>query len=220
MADAPATPRFRPDEFADYAWQNALCDRQGNPFDGERRAYNEAVCAWDAACVASRAPSPPVAAPAEPEIPNSVFSQQFTNFLDGNGPAPTEDGWPKLERPAALHANGGATFGKGVSSRLLVLAAYRNYERTEENRRKTPEQRVEARRRRQGDPNAGAGAATRHKARRHRLPGTAGRPRLACCAARILHCTNHRRTNGIVGAPWPVDAPANGPESPAGSPSL
>lgn len=44
-----ATPRFRPEKFADYAWQNALCDRQGHPFDGERRAYNEAVCAWDAA---------------------------------------------------------------------------------------------------------------------------------------------------------------------------
>ena len=55
--------------------------------------------------------------------------------------APAKEGWPKLEKPASLLEHGGATFGKGVSSRLLVEAAYRHHERTQADRARTPEQR-------------------------------------------------------------------------------
>lgn len=49
------------------------------------------------------------------------------------------DGWPKLDSPASI---GGGSFGKGVSSRLLVEAAQRKYEFEAEDSARTQEQRV------------------------------------------------------------------------------
>lgn len=51
-----------------------------------------------------------------------------------------EDAWPKLDKPAMV---GGGSFGKGVTTRFVVEAAQRLYEREAENRSKTPEQRIE-----------------------------------------------------------------------------
>lgn len=51
-----------------------------------------------------------------------------------------EDAWPKLDKPAMV---GGGSFGKGVTTRFVVEAAQRLYEREAETRSKTPEQRIE-----------------------------------------------------------------------------
>jgi len=54
-----------------------------------------------------------------------------------------DDGWPKLETPARV---GGGTFGKGVSSRLVVEAAQRAYQYAGEHRDLTREQARDAER--------------------------------------------------------------------------
>lgn len=73
------------------------------------------------------------------------FLAQAVQRADGplmdEGTKPADDGWPKLVKPASLLEHGAGTFGKGVSSRLLVEAAYRHHERTQVDRARTPEQR-------------------------------------------------------------------------------
>lgn len=92
---------------------------------------------------ATRAAPQPVAA-----VPRGEYADQLNRFLTDAGAAPTSDGWPRLERTAALHEDGTARFGKGVSARLLVEAAYRNAERTEALSARTPEQRKDDERKR------------------------------------------------------------------------
>ena len=92
---------------------------------------------------ATRAAPQPVAA-----VPRGEYADQLNRFLTDAGAAPTSDGWPRLERTAALHEDGTARFGKGVSARLLVEAAYRNAERTEALSVRTPEQRKDDERKR------------------------------------------------------------------------
>lgn len=62
--------------------------------------------------------------------------------------APAQSEWPLLEHEAALHEDGTARFGPGVSAKLLVEAAYRNAERTKERQQMTGKQRQEEERKR------------------------------------------------------------------------
>lgn len=72
---------------------------------------------------------------ATPEQPQPASAEA----IPAEQAAPTDPEWPKLDKPASI---GGGSFGKGVSSRLLVEAAQRLYERNQAERTKTPEERV------------------------------------------------------------------------------
>lgn len=61
-------------------------------------------------------------------------------------PSPlADDGWPKLTKPARV---GNGTFGVGVSSRLVVEAAQRQHEYSQEEGPRTAEQARDAERNR------------------------------------------------------------------------